>query len=109
MVRDNQTGGSTMKMAMIGAGSGFGSTLSVDVLSRPELAGCTIALCDTDDHKLGVVQKYLEKVIESNDLTANVIANTDRRKVLKDADAVIIAVSIGGPAYYDYPVDGGLE
>lgn len=92
-----------MKIVIIGAGSGFGSRLSVDVLSRPPLEHTTVALCDIDAHKLKTVHDYVEKVIEGNDLPARVVSSTDRMEVLKDADFVVTAVSIGGPAYYDEP------
>ncbi len=99
-----------MKVVIIGAGSTFGSRLSVDILSREALEpGCTIALCDTDAKKLKTVQTYVQKVIDGNDLTATVAAHTDRKEVLKDADFVVLAVSIGGPAYYDEPYESEMS
>ena len=98
-----------MKVAIIGAGSGFGSRLSVDVLSREELSGSTIALCDIDETKLKVVGAYVQKVIDGNGLTAKVETSTDRCEILRDADFVVIAVSIGGPAYYDKPYEFEIE
>ncbi|MCA1808217.1 MAG: alpha-galactosidase [Kiritimatiellia bacterium] len=92
-----------MKMVIIGAGSGFGSRLSVDVLSREPLQDSTIALCDIDENKLKTVQTYIEKVIKTHKLPARVVSSTDRTDVLKDADFVVISVAVGGPAYYDEP------
>jgi len=94
-----------MKTVIIGAGSAFGSRLSVDVLSREVLNDSTIALCDIDTKKLETVRAYVQKVIDGNDLPAKVIASSERTEVLKDADFVVIAVSIGGPAYYDKPYE----
>lgn len=94
-----------MKVAIIGAGSAFGSRLSVDVLSRKPLEDSTIALCDIDEKKLGTVRDYVQKVITGNNLPARVEAHTDRSEALRDADFVIISVSIGGPAYYDNPYE----
>ncbi len=96
-----------MKAVIIGAGSGFGSRLSVDMLCREALRedGITIGLCDLDDRKLKVVSDYVNKVIDSNGLgdVARVEASVDRCELLPDADFVILSVAIGGPAYYDEP------
>jgi len=97
-----------MKAVIIGAGSGFGSRLSVDILSREPLQDSTIALCDIDAKKLDTVQRYVQKVIDGNNLPAKLIASTDRKRVLRNADFVVIAVSIGGPAYYDHPYEAEM-
>ncbi len=94
-----------MKVVLIGAGSGFGSRLSIDILSREPLRDSTIALCDTDEKKLKTVHAYIERVIDANDLPAKVVSHTDRTKVLKNANFVVISVAIGGPAYYDKPYE----
>lgn len=98
-----------MKVVFIGAGSAFGSRVSVDILSREPLQDSTIALCDIDAEKLGTVKKYVERVIEGNNLPARVIAGTDRRKLLKDADFVVLSVAIGGPAYYGEPFESEMN
>lgn len=97
-----------MKIVIIGAGSAFGSRISVDVLSRPPLQSSTIALCDIDPERLAVVTHYVNKVITSNRLPACVESSTDRREVLRDADCVLIAVAIGGPAYYGHPFEAEM-
>ena len=94
-----------MKVVLIGAGSGFGSRLSIDILSREPLRDSTIALCDIDKKKLKTVHRYIQRVVDAHDLPAKVISHTDRTKVLKNADFVVISVAIGGPAYYDSPYD----
>ena len=98
-----------MKVVLIGAGSGFVSRLSIDILSRDPLRDSTIALCDIDAKKLKTVHAYIRKVIDANDLPAKVVSSTDRTKVLKNADFVVISVAIGGPAYYDSPYDFEME
>lgn len=98
-----------MKIAIIGAGSAFGARISVDVLSREPLQDATIALCDIDASKLKTVGAYVNKVISSNKLPAKVAASTDRREVLADADAVLIAVAIGGPAYFGHPFEAEMN
>lgn len=97
-----------MRIVMIGAGSAFGSRLSVDILSRQPLRDATICLCDIDADKLETVRKYVQKVIDSNNLPAKVETSTNREELLPGADAVVLSVAIGGPAYYDHPYDTEL-
>ena len=94
-----------MKVVFIGAGSAFGGRVSVDVLSREVLQGSTIALCDIDSDRLETVKSYVQKVNDSNGLSANIVASTNRTELLKEADFVLISVAIGGPAYYGEPFD----
>ena len=89
-----------MKIVFIGAGSLFGNRLAVDVLSREPLQDSTLCLCDLHEGRLESVRAYVAAVIEVNNLPAKVIASTDRRELLKDADMVILSVAIGGPAYH---------
>jgi alpha-galactosidase len=98
-----------MKIVFIGAGSMFGSRVSVDVLSREPLQDATIALCDIDEKKLETVHRYVERVIDSNKLPATVVSSTDRTELLPDADFVILSVAIGGPAYYGEPFESEMN
>ena len=77
-----------MKVVIIGAGSGFGSRISIDVLSRAPLKDSTIALCDINEERLETVRKFVESAIEHHTLPAKVVAGTDRRKLLPGADFV---------------------
>lgn len=91
------------KIVIIGAGSGFGSRLSIDILSRERLKGSTIALCDINEERLGQVHDYVNRAIKGNDLPGQCIASTDRDALLPGADFVVTAVSIGGAAYWGEP------
>jgi len=91
------------KVVIIGAGSGFGSRLSIDILSRESLQGATIALCDTDQTRLDQVYRYVNRAIEGHRLPAVLQKSTDRHDLLPGADVVVTAVSIGGPAYWGEP------
>ena len=93
------------KVVLIGAGSAFGSRLSVDILSRPRLQRSTIGLCDINPEKLETTRRYVDKVVGCNELGANIEVSTDRRELLKDADVVVVSISVGGPAYYGHPYD----
>lgn len=91
------------RIVIIGAGSGFGGKLSVDILSREPLQDSTIVLCDIDPEKVENVAAYVRRVIDSYDLPANVEFGTDRGELLGGADFVITSVSVGGPAYWGRP------
>lgn len=91
------------KIAFIGAGSGFGQRLSNDILAHEELQDCHLALVDIDERRLQAVTELVEELINKHDLPATLEATTDREEVLENADYVIIAVAIGGPAYEGVP------
>ncbi len=94
-----------MRIAIIGAGSGFGATLSRDILSQPSLRAACIALCDIDERKLTNAKRYVERVIETHGLPATVEGHLDRRAALAGADFVITSISAGGPAYHGFPAN----
>ena len=92
-----------MKIVIIGAGSGFGSRISMHILSREPLQDVTIALNDVNWQKLETVKNYIRQVIDYNKRGAKVIADTDRRKLRAGEDVRCMAVSSGGPAYGGKP------
>ena len=94
-----------MKVVIIGAGSAFGSRLSIDILSREPLNHATIGLCDINTDRLETVRAYVQAAISHHNLPAKVVASADRRQVLPGADFVIISVAVGGPAYYGRPYE----
>lgn len=91
------------KIVIIGAGSGFGSRLSIDILSRELLNDSTIALCDINEERLTQVHDYVNRAIDGHGLPGKCIASTDREELLPGADFVVTAVSIGGAAYWGEP------
>lgn len=97
------------KIVIIGAGSGFGSRLSIDILSRETLKNATIALCDIDAERLEQVRSYVQRAIDGHKLPGKVVASTDRNELLPGADCVVTAVSIGGPAYWGEPYWSEVE
>lgn len=98
-----------MKTVIIGAGSGFGGRLSVDIMSNESLANSTIALCDIHPGRLKKVKEYVERTIEKHNLPTKVEASTDRTELLPDADFVITSISAGGGAYYGHPYKAEVE
>ena len=97
------------KIVIIGAGSGFGSRLSVDIMSREPLQDATIALCDIHPGRLAQVTSYVRRTAEKYNLPTKVIASTDRRALLTDADFVITSVAVGGGAYWGEPYKSEIE
>ncbi|MFQ6134158.1 MAG: alpha-galactosidase [Armatimonadota bacterium] len=91
------------KTVMIGAGSGFGKRMIVDLMSYPELQDGTLALVDINAAALEAVTEFGERVVELHEAPAKVEASTERREVLKGADYVIVAISVGGQAYSGEP------
>ena len=91
------------KIVIIGAGSGFGSRLSIDILSRETLKESTIALCDINEERLSQVHHYVNRAIKGHHLPGTCIASTNRNDLLPGADFVVTAVSIGGAAYWGEP------
>lgn len=97
------------KIVIIGAGSGFGSRLSIDILSRESLKDSTIALCDIHEERLEQVTDYVQRAIDGHNLPGKVVASTNREELLPDADCVVTAVSIGGAAYWGEPYKSEVE
>jgi len=97
------------KIVIIGAGSGFGSRLSIDILARESLKESTIALCDTHPERLEQVRDYVLRAIDGHNLPGKVIASTKREELLPGADCVVTAVSIGGAAYWGEPYKSEVE
>ncbi len=97
-----------MKVVIIGAGSAFGSRVSIDILSRAPTQDATICLCDISQERLGLVHTFVQRAIDHHKLPAKVLAGHDRRQFLPDADFVVISISVGGPAYYDEPYESEI-
>lgn len=91
------------KIVIIGAGSGFGQRLSLDIMAYPELHNGTICLVDINPDHLTPVVEFVEKAAEVNNVPMKIEGSVDRREVLEGADYVITAISVGGPAYDGAP------
>ncbi len=97
------------KIVIIGAGSGFGGRLSVDIMSRENLRDATLVLCDIHPGRLKLVSDYVQRTVDKYQLPTRIEATTDRKKALPDADFVITSVSVGGGAYYGHPYKAEIE
>lgn len=97
------------KIVIIGAGSGFGGRLSVDIMATEALKDSTIALCDIHGGRLKQVADYARATAEQHKLPTRIVASTNREEVLADADFVITSISQGGGAYWGYPYKHEVE
>lgn len=99
-----------LKIAMIGAGSiGFTRKLMHDILAVPELSDTTFALMDISERNLGMVEQLCERDIRANNLPARIIATTDRREAIRNADYVICMIRQGGLDAFQLDIDIPLK
>ena len=81
------------KITLIGAGSfNFTRILVRDILDFPALKDLTISLMDIDSERLKFAEKAVKRIIQEGKYSAKVEATLDRKKALKDADAVIVTI-----------------
>lgn len=103
------------KIAIIGAGSlVFSSRLTADVLSYEENRETHFALVDIDEKRLRYAGQIAERIFrEGNYTKASYSLHADRRDALRDADAVIISILVGGGeairSEIDIPASYGLD
>ncbi|MCJ7751935.1 MAG: alpha-glucosidase/alpha-galactosidase [Armatimonadetes bacterium] len=97
------------KTVIIGAGSGFGSRLSVDILANEALREGAIGLVDINAERADFVAAYVRRAVEQHGCKVDVIGGTDRRQALPGADFVVTSFHIGGPAYTGKPYYYDIE
>lgn len=86
-----------IRVTMIGAGSiGFTRKLVRDILAVPELRDTEFRFTDINEDNLAMVETLVRREIEGNNLPATLVASTDRREMLKDADYVFCVIRQGG-------------
>ena len=99
-----------IKIAMIGAGSiGFTRRLLRDILAVPELADTTFAMTDISAANLDMVAQLCRRDIEANKLPAKVVATTDRRAAIAEADYIICTIRQGGLEAFQTDIDIPLK
>lgn len=93
------------KITLIGAGSIiFAKNLIVDILSFPEMQGCTLSLMDIDEKRLEIIRKLASRIIEQEGFTVNLEVTGQRREALKDSDFVITMLQAGGLEAYEMDI-----
>ena len=92
------------RIVFIGAGSHFGATSLVDILSFEALRESEIVLVDVNPNHLDPVAAFARKVVAHHGAPATVTTAADWRDgVLDGADFVIASFAQGGPAYRGEP------
>ena len=93
------------KIVFIGAGSfGFTRGLVRDLLTFPLLEGAEIALVDINKQRLDFARRACEKIVAMGGYPAKVTATTDRREVLKGADAVMVTILCGNTRVWQHDI-----
>lgn len=102
------------KVAIIGAGSAvFATELMNDILCTDALDKGTFALVDIDAERLELAHGMAEYLIKKSGRQWDVIASTDRAKVLSDSDYVINTIEVAGLPNvrhdYEIPLKYGVD
>ena len=93
------------KIVFIGAGSfGFTRRLVRDMLTFPLLKNAEIALVDINRERLSFAKRACEKIVTLGDYPARVVATTDRREVLKGANAVCVTILCGSTNVWQHDI-----
>ena len=93
------------KVVFIGAGSfKFTRNLVRDLLTFPALEGVEICLVDIHRERLNFARRACEKIVALGNYPASVTATTERREVLRGADAVCITIFCGGTSVWQHDV-----
>lgn len=99
-----------IRIAMIGAGSiGFTRRLMGDILAVPELQDTIFTFMDISERNLEMVTQLCQRDIAANQLPAQVIATTDQREAITDADYVICMIRQGGLEAFALDIDIPLK
>ncbi len=86
-----------IKITMMGAGSGFTPRLITDVISITGNRGGTFALVDIDRHRLSTMHQLIKKLFAERGATNwEVIASTDRTKVLPGSHYIVNCIEVSG-------------
>ena len=86
-----------IKIAMLGAGSGFTPRLVNDVLLIPGADHGEIALVDLDEQRLATMHKLIDRLIgQMNKPGWKVRASKDRQEVLAGTDYIVNCIEVSG-------------
>ena len=95
-----------VRVVFIGAGSfGFTRGLVKDLLTFPLLKDATIVLMDVNKERLEFSQKAVQRIIKEGKYPAKLEVTMDRKKALKEADAVICTILAGSIDVWRYDIE----
>ncbi|HUS47945.1 MAG TPA: glycoside hydrolase family 4 [Phycisphaerae bacterium] len=88
------------KITVIGAGSFFfGRPVIHKLATSPHLAGGTLALVDTDPKVLATMSRLARRIFRAARCGVKVVAATDRRRVMRDSDFIVLTFSYRNAHY----------
>ncbi len=90
-------------IVIVGAGSGFGKRLSVDILAHEALREGRISLVDINAESAEHVADWVGALVTQLGAGVEVTWTTERREALEGADYVVTAIAVGGRAYAGSP------
>ena len=93
------------KIVFIGAGSlGFTRGLVRDLLTFDTMRDTQICLVDINKQRLSFARRAVEKIVAAGNYPATVTATTERRDVLKGADAVCVTILCGSTSVWQHDI-----
>jgi len=94
------------KITVIGGGSStFTPQLMRLFLESKVLQGSTITLMDVDAHRLEVMDRLCQQLVQWEGADLVIKSTTDRRESLKGTDFVIAAISVGGMDAWEQDIE----
>ena len=97
----------TKKIVIIGAGSAeFGLKTLAGIMRTKAFNGIELALVDTNEENIKKMKKLAEIINDKWQSNMKIIATTNRREVLNDADSVIISIAVNREEFWkrDYEI-----
>ena len=93
------------KIVFIGAGSlGFTRGLVRDILTFPSMRDAEIYLVDINKERLNFAKLACEKIIEAGKYPATVKVSTNRRELMKNADAILVTILCGSTNVWQHDI-----
>ena len=84
------------KVVFMGAGSAFFEKLFIDIISIPGADKGEMCLVDINEERLALAERLANLIKEKKGSKWTVTANSDRLKVLKDADYIVNCIEVSG-------------
>lgn len=95
IAKENEELVNNPKIVAIGAGSASFSLEALGrILNQPEFQKATLCMVDTNEESLKTVYTLAKKIKHEKKTQTEIIAEPNRRKVLYDADFVILSVAV---------------
>jgi alpha-galactosidase len=96
----------SVKIAVVGGGSSmFVPGLIRRLLQIPCYQGAELRLMDIDERRVAVMRDLGVQLAATEDCKIDITAGTDQRSALRDADFVIVAISVGGMAAWETDIE----